>query len=252
MGAGRAERRETDVRQMFEPVLTTEPRPDPADRERTLYLRSYLVMRTAVGVLGIAMPFVIVLVDGLWLDGRFPRDSLSAYYYSGVRDVFVGVLCATAVFLVTYKVVERNLDNFLSIVAGIAALVVALFPTGPPSDLVPLTPLQMRLGETFVKTVHFAAAGVFILALGIICITFGVREGKRSDRNRRQQRFWRRFHWGCATVIGLAVLFILVVDLGLGWDRALLVGEVAAVWAFGASWLMKGLELDALRRPRSP
>ena len=31
-------------------------------------------------------------------------------------------------------------------------------------------------------------------------------------------------------------------------DRTLLIGETVAVWAFGASWLAKGLELDVLRR----
>lgn len=32
-----------------------------------------------------------------------------------------------------------------------------------------------------------------------------------------------------------------------GPSRSLLYGEAVAVWAFGASWLMKGLELDMLR-----
>lgn len=32
-----------------------------------------------------------------------------------------------------------------------------------------------------------------------------------------------------------------------GWpDKGLLIAEAIAVWAFGASWLMKGLELDVL------
>jgi hypothetical protein len=206
-------------------------------------------MRAAVGVLGILLPVVLVLVDGLWFDGRFPRDSISAYYYSGMRDVFVGVLVATAVFLVTYKVVEWNLDNLLSIVAGVAVLAVALFPTGRPSDLVALTPLQDELGETFVKVIHFLGAGIFIGCLGFICACFGVRERHRADRTEHQRRRGFVLHVSCAVVIGVAVLLILVVDVGLGWDRGLLVGEVLAAWAFGVSWLTKGLELDALRRP---
>jgi len=32
--------------------------------------------------------------------------------------------------------------------------------------------------------------------------------------------------------------------------KALLIGEAFSVWAFGASWLMKGLELDILRGTR--
>jgi hypothetical protein len=32
-----------------------------------------------------------------------------------------------------------------------------------------------------------------------------------------------------------------------GWpDKGLLVAEAVAIWAFGASWFMKGLEIDTL------
>lgn len=237
------------MNQFMRKAFVVSDRPAASEVERTLYLRSYLAVRIAVGVLGFLLPVIVVLVDGLWFDGRFPRDSLSAYYWSGTRDVFVGGLCATAIVLVTYKVVEWNPDNLFSIIAGAAAVLVAMFPTShPPGDFA-LTPLQDRLSETAVKVVHFSAASVFILSLSVICVFFGVRDGKRPDRGPRRRHRWRVFHYSCAAVIGVAVLFILVVDLGLGWDRALLVGEIASVWAFSASWLAKGLELRELRSP---
>jgi hypothetical protein len=51
-------------------------------------------------------------------------------------------------------------------------------------------------------------------------------------------------------MIVVAVVFIVVTKL-LGWlvSHSLLVGETVAVFAFGLSWLMKGLELDILRTP---
>ena len=117
-------------------------------------------MRAVVGALGIALPFVLVLIDGVWFDGDpFPRSSLSAYYYSGVRELFVGALCATGVFLITYKVAERNLDNTLSVLAGLAVLVVAVFPTSRPSESVPLTPLQDAWPSRSSRGVHFFSAG---------------------------------------------------------------------------------------------
>lgn len=39
---------------------------------------------------------------------QLPRGSLSAYYHSGIRDLFVGSLCVTAVFLITYKMFEHT------------------------------------------------------------------------------------------------------------------------------------------------
>lgn len=235
---------------LLKPQLRVEPR--SADPEASRYVRSYLIMRALVGALGVALPFMLVLGDGLGFDGDpFPRGSLSAYYYSGMREVFVGALSATAVFLVTYKVAERSLDNTLSILAGIAVLVVVLFPTGLPADDVDLTPLQDRLGVRVVETVHYLAAAAFIVSLAVISFLFGVREGARPPRERkRSPTFWQAYHWTSAGLIGAALLWIGVTEVA-GWPRtSLLIGEAVAVWAFGASWLMKGLEIDALRRSR--
>jgi hypothetical protein len=236
------------MKDFLQPVVETAKRPDPTERENTLYLRSFLFMRAMVGAIGVALPIVLVLVDSLFLGHElFARDSLSAYYYSGARDLFVGTLCATAIFLVTYKVFERNLDNTLSIVAGFAALAVALFPTGRPSHTIALTPVQDRLSEGVVQAIHFTGAGVFIASLGCLCFYFGVREGKRPARpGHRSPKFWRTYHWVCAGVIAGSLLFIVVSKVAGGPEKALLIGEALSVWAFGASWLMKGLELDIL------
>jgi len=53
--------------------------------------------------------------------------------------------------------------------------------------------------------------------------------------------FWSWFHYGCAIVILLAVLFIVVTHMG--FDKSLLVGESVAVAAFGVSRTAKGSEL---------
>ena len=225
-----------------------DPRPQDAGAKR--YVRSYLLMRVIIGMIGIGLPFALVLLDGVWFDGSpFPRTSLSDYYYSGVRELFVGALCAVGVFLVAYKVAEVNLDNTLSLLAGIAALGVALFPTDRPRGAVPLTPLQDELGETFVATVHYGSAVVFIVALGVISYFFGLREGARpAGPGKRSPRFWRTFHWICAGVIAAALLFVLVTEVfDVGPRESLLIGEAVSVWAFGVSWLWKGLEVDMLR-----
>jgi hypothetical protein len=235
--------------QFLQPVETVHPR--PADPATARYVRSFLIMRTLVGVLGIALPILLVLVDGVWFDaGPFLRESLSAYYYSGARELFVGGLSAIGVFLFTYKVAENNLDNTLSLLAGLSVVVVALFPTSRPSNLIGLTALQNRWGESFVAGIHFFAAAVFILSLAVISYFFGKREGRpREDGvpQRRSRRFWRNYHWTCAALILAAFLWSGVTELtNWGPSRSLLYGEVVAVWAFAASWLWKGLEMRTL------
>lgn len=249
------------------PQTVTAPRPSQDELSlkhpdvdlggRILYLRSYLGMRAAIGFIGVALPVVLLLGDWFFLAGGVSaRGSLSAYYHSGMRDVFVGTLCAAAIFLITYKAFEHNLDNTLSTVAGLAALGVALFPTSRPlGGADPLTPLQQRLGEATTTKVHFTCAVIFILFLAAISFCFGLREGRRKqERDGRKARmsptFWRYFHWSCTGTIVLALAFIGITK-SQGWltDYSILIGEVVAVFAFGLSWLMKGLELDVLLSP---
>jgi hypothetical protein len=230
--------------------LTPEPvrdRPEPG-QETSRYVKSYLIMRLVVGGLGFALPFALVLVDAWGFDGDpFPRDSLSDYYYSGVRELFVGTLSAIGVFLLTYKVADRSLDNTLSCVAGVFVALVALCPTQRPSDAVALTPLQDRWGEDFVAGIHYVSATVFIVSLGVISYLYGKREGERSPSGRHSPAFWRGFHWACAGAIGTALVWIAITEIAGGPRWSLLAGEAVAVWAFGVSWFWKGFERDALR-----
>jgi hypothetical protein len=239
------------------PLREVEPRPDPVTQpDEFFYVRSFLLMRVAIGVLGVVLPLLLVFVDKLAFRGDpFPRGSLSAYYYSGMRDVFVGIMSATGVFLITYKMSERNLDNLASLFAGISAWVIALFPTGRPhGSAAALTPLQDLLGETTVKSIHFVASGVFIGLLALLSYYFGVREGARPRRpHTRSPTFWRWFHWSCTLAMVVAIVWIVVTQSVGRPHYAQLVGEWVAVWAFGASWLAKGAELELLfGRPRRP
>jgi hypothetical protein len=240
------------VDELLKPVLQVAPRPDPtSDRYEALYVRAFLAVRALIGLLGVLLPVVLVFADDrVFGENPVPRDSLSRYYYSGVREWFVGTLAATGAFLVAYKASERSLDNLLSVVAGAAAALIALFPTGRPAanPPLPLTPLQNLLGEPAVKVVHFAASGVFIVSLGVLSVTFGIREGRRQRRvGKRPPDFWRLYHFACAATIGAALLWIAItMGLHVGPRWSLLVGEWVSAWAFGLSWALKGLEMDTL------
>jgi hypothetical protein len=235
------------------PVTTVEPRrTDPLSLR---YVRSYLVMRIGIGVTAIALPLMLVFIDG-WLFGEnpFPRDSISAYYYSGMRDLQVGVICATGTFLLAYKVAEQNLDNTLSIVAGLAVVVSALSPPRLPPGIPP-SPLQQLVGQEVTAWTHFLTAVVFIICTAVLSVCFGIREGKRPPRKGKlPPTFWRIYHWVCAGLIAAALLWMGSYELFSHWGprQTLLIGEGLSLLAFGASWLLKGLELDMLRGMPTP
>ncbi len=228
-------------------------------QSRILYLRSYLFMRAIIGFIGVSLPILLVLGDNLLkTGGPMLRASLSTYYYSGMRDFLVASLAAAAFFLIAYKIFERRLSNLLSVIAGLAALTTAFFPTNrPPGVATALTPLQEKLGETTVVHVHFIAAGIAIVSLAVITFFFGVQEGRRSPqrvgrRARLTPTFWRWFHWILAAVILLSVAFAAYADMKhIFTSYSLLIGETVSLEAFGLSWLVKGLELDVLLSPRS-
>ena len=76
-----------------------EVRQRPTDAAAAPYVKSYVFMRFAIGVLGLALPVILVFLEPILFDGQpFPRGSLSAYYYSGMREIFTGMLCAIGVF----------------------------------------------------------------------------------------------------------------------------------------------------------
>jgi hypothetical protein len=219
--------------------------------------RSYFLLRTLIGVLGLALPMLLLLGDlALNADEFELRGSLSAYYHSGARDIFVSILAAVAILLVTYKITEMNRDNLFSFIAGMAAVGVAFFPTGSPDGVQP-TPLQARVGDELTEALHYGFAACFILSLGLLCYDFAQRERKRPQaRAGRHARFppmfWYSFHLSAAIAIACAVAFIGATQaLGFFDDHSILIGEVVVTVAFGLSWLAKGLDLNVLPKMRS-
>ena len=165
----------------------------------------------------------------------------------------MGGLCAMAVFLLSYKVIELTLENLLSMLAALFLVGVVLFPTGLPPYISELTPLQRAWGEERVETLHFVAAAIFISLLAVISFFFGVREARRAQSGRLSPRFWRRFHWSCVLAILAAIAWLLGVVTNLwGGSHAILIGEWVAIYAFGASWLTKGFEYHYLFRTGAP
>ncbi len=57
---------------------------------------TYLALRKAVGWIGILLPLVLILGMLLIFRGDAIQKTISQYYYTGMRDVFVGALCAIA------------------------------------------------------------------------------------------------------------------------------------------------------------
>lgn len=160
-------------------------------------------LRRVVGGLGVLLPFVLAAVAG-------ERESISAYYHSPGRDVFVGWLVAIALALAAYRGHDAG-DALCARVAAAGLLVVAYLPTG---------------GAT--GPYHLAGALTFFGASAVLCWRFGF--GSR-------QRTFRGLSLGMAACIAWALL------AGIS-GGSIYAPEALAVLLFGAAWLAKGRLLE--------
>jgi hypothetical protein len=195
---------------------------------------SYLDLRKAIGIIGTALPFVLAIGKVL-LGSPGIQSSISAYYYTAMRDVFVGSLCAIAVFLFSYKGYDRR-DDRAGNIAGLAALGVALFPTTPSN----FTPQTQLLG-----TLHLISAAVFFLTLAYFSLVLFKKTSPQQPMTIR--KVWRnRIYTVCGSIILIALALSAIIGIvpalanALGRFDPIFWLEAAAIVAFGISWMTKG------------
>ncbi|HEY6748920.1 MAG TPA: hypothetical protein VI357_24785 [Mycobacteriales bacterium] len=233
---------------------------DPRD-PTALYTRSYLIIRAVVGVIGILLPIVFILGETFFLRaGVRVRGSISAYYHTSMRDLFVGGLTVIGFMLLTYMAGrKRRPDWWLSSVAGVAVLGVAYFPTNRPQltdgaarcgvtpEPAGCSPIQQALGETLVATIHFVCAAIFISCLAGISFYFACRAGGKGSARVAQ------IHRTCGYAILAALAWIAlggVLKVYIGPLTPLYVGEIVSVWAFSVSWLIAARDLLPVMMPK--
>ena len=233
---------------LLTPPVAVERPADPTDRDTARYVRSYLIMRVLVGALGIALPFVLVLSDGLVFDGDpFPRDSLSTYYYSGARAVRRHAQ-RHGDFLHHLQGRRPQPRQHVEHRRGDRRAPGCRVPDGEArrcAGVDAAAGLARRVG----RAVHPLHRGrrVHRVAGGDLLLLRNPRRQSAAPRRQAVAGVLAAFPLDVCRVIAAAIVFIVVTGIAGGPDKSLLIGEAVSVWAFGVSWLAKGLELDLLR-----
>jgi hypothetical protein len=189
-------------------------------------------VRRAIGIIGIALPFVL-LIGALILDGVGVQGSISAYYYTVMGSVFVGSLCAQGVFLISYR--YRRWDSVVATFAGVLVIAVAVLPTAPADP----TPTQSAVGS-----VHLLCATLYYLTLAYFSSFIFTRtdpaQGPPTDRKKARNRLYRVCGVVVVGCLALAAVTGMLFDGRIGQVRPLFWFETVAGLAFGTSWLVKG------------
>lgn len=222
-------------------------------KEHNQLVISYRMLQRLLGLLGLALPLSLLAFS--WIEGRPVEASISDFYYTKMGGVLVGTLSAVGIFLICYNGYpeeRRSLwsDRTISLLAGIFAIGVALFPVHrdglvPP----PGGTSDPTAGDTAVvfygfvshpNTWHYGSAAAFFTCIAIFTLVFFPR-GETGMTPRRL------VYYACGGAMVLALLRMAYFGLS-GGDQAgghvLFIWETVAVLAFSVAWLAKG-KIDA-------
>jgi len=197
---------------------------------------SYLELRRIIGLLGILFPFILA-IGALLIFNTGPQSSVSAYYHTGMRDVFVGILFAIGFFLLTYRGYERS-DNRAGNLCCVFAIGVALFPCTP--DVGATNP------DHIIGYIHLAFAALFFLTLiyfSLFLFTKTDPEKPPSRRKIQRNRIYKVCGYAMLICILLIAVYIILPDsTALAFEPLNPVYwlEALAVLFFGISWFTKG------------
>jgi len=197
--------------------------------------------RQFIGALGLVLPVLLWIIAGWRPTKGLPReweilDSISAYYYTGAVAVFVGVLFVLGIYLLTYQGYNNEYhrrDRCAAIVAGIAAIMVASFPTRAPNDALVLPWWTPGIG-----TIHYTSAVILFSAFSFFSLVlFRKSKGEGARLLSPDKRARNRIY----TLCGIAILVCMLwagssyfTGTPIFWPEAL------ALEFFAVSWLVKG------------
>jgi hypothetical protein len=201
---------------------------------------SYLLLRKALGWIAIAMPFALGL--GAWFFEGIPwADSISAYYYTSMRDVFVGTMFAVGVFLFCYRGYDRQ-ENIVTNLAGIAAAAIGLLPMDPHYSKVLTDRHRDLAGSTCYVPhgflgFHFYAAAMFFAVISYLVIFRFTKSDQPTITTAKRAR--NRVYVACGII--MLVCFGAIALLKWHWREAsIVIPETGAIVAFAIAWLTKG------------
>jgi hypothetical protein len=194
------------------------------------WIISYLTLRKAVGFFGISLVPVMVIGSLLLDHPPVIQISVSAYYYTSMRNELEGILFAIALFLLCYNGYDRR-DSIVSKAAGLFCLGIALFPTSATSSK----------GDV-ISIVHYLTSAVFFALLAYMSVfLFTQSSGNPTPQKIRRNRIYRICGIVMAvSVAGIPIDGIEAIHNAIGFIHPTIILELLALTAFGISWLTKG------------
>ena len=178
---------------------------------------SYRTIRLFVGVIAFSLPILVVLFSG-----EPKLTSISISYYTEARNTFVGFLFIVGAFLVSYRG-HFTYESVVSIIAGLAAFIVAVAPT----TCEPTIPMCVGVDATLAKpTEHMAAAIVMFSSLAYFCLFPFRRKAAKKKGLYACIRKW--IYILCGSIMVLSMISVLIFKDD--YERTIFFAEWVMYW----------------------
>jgi hypothetical protein len=186
---------------------------------------SYTALRRAVGIVAFVLPFAVTIPVAIAT--HHVEDSISASYYTFMRNFFVGSLCAISMFMLCCRGYDRK-DVIASEFSALCALGVAFFPC--------------QNNQT--AGIHYASAALLFSTLAYFCLyLFRLSSGNPTPRKLQRNRVYAVCGVGILLSMAAMALIAFLEHFGaLSHPPAhsTLFFETTSLISFGIAWLVKG------------
>lgn len=204
-----------------------------------LQRKTYRRLRHLMEIVAISLP-IIFWVSSFWDDVGM-QGSISAFYHTPMRNVFVGAIFAMGMGLYAYKG-YNYLENACLTAAGLFLFGVALAPTDAP----------LGIDNWELPVVHKVCSFAFFALIAAVC-WFGRKHGLQSSGN--AGNFCGLSFLSARKITAILMISVLVVAVllfiadkvgGIKFSSSTFLIETAALLVFALYWQIVSSEMSSL------
>lgn len=207
---------------------------------------TYRRIRRSIGWLGMLLPIILFILSQFPFFNTKMQGSISEFYYTNLREIFTGILCAVGLFLIRYKGTSNNNflkdDGRLTNFAGLMAFGIALFPTNPANWSDKINTL-FPINNPVMGWLHYGFALFFFTTIAWISIkifTIGQVKNKDLPISIFNENIIYKI---CGFLILFFIILIPIFSYFKLFSWSTFLFEALSLITFGISWLIKGRAL---------
>lgn len=191
---------------------------------------AFLSLSMGIGLVAFFLPIAVVLAAGY--HGNF---SISWFYHASdvSRNLFVGGLCATGVFLILFRGLSQA-ENWLLNAAGGFGILVAFNP---------MSAIQCPQTDSGIS-IHGICAGLFFLCLAIVAIGYSKSRVQDIAHDKIRWRFKFAYNFAGMLMVAMpaSVALIHVIYKESCESHWIYWIETFGIWSFAMYWFTKTAE----------